>query len=152
MSIWKSDFQRVRERQKDLSSTGSLPGGYKTPDLRHVKPKNFIQMSHMGERTPKARVPSFAAFPRSLARSWLGDGAAMAWQWTQSGVLVRCWRCKWQLYLLSHSTHPRIFFSHITYFSLTFWGSFISMNVTFFYQNKQYLILFSMKFLEVFSY
>uniref|UniRef100_G1SQE2 Trinucleotide repeat containing adaptor 6C n=1 Tax=Oryctolagus cuniculus TaxID=9986 RepID=G1SQE2_RABIT len=43
---------------------------------------------------------------QNIAESWIGSGEAE----TRTGAHIGCWRCRWRLYLLSHSTSPRMLY------------------------------------------
>lgn len=103
--------QTRRDRQRNLAFIGSLP---QWPcqlylDQAELRARNSFQVYHVGARIQDLR-PSSTVFPRTLARSWIGNGAAGTWT---SAVLWDFSTVGQWLKVLSHSTSPRLDISEL---------------------------------------
>lgn len=105
--IYKSEFQR--ERQTEASSMHLF--NFQVVALNRNEPGWSLEPeAPFGSPTWMARThvlePSSVAFSRPLTGSWISSWGTRTW----TGVLRRCWCCKWQLCMLCHNANPCIQF------------------------------------------
>lgn len=108
--IYLIELQREGETRRERTSIcWSIPQVATQLGQGQMKVRN--KELHLGLWHGMGGLGSSSAFPRPIEESWIGGGAE-----TQTVALTGCCCHRWQLYLLSHSTSPKVILKFASFY------------------------------------